>query len=249
MPAEVMIEAFGIIIAICRKSGNYDEQDLLCIRGIMTDICYPVTDFNGDLVQFYDLNSSGHPLTVIINGLVNSLYMRYSYIVLNPQRRVDDFQNNVALLTYGDDNVMGVSDNAPFFNHTSIQTVMANHTITYTMADKESASVPYIHISTVAFLKRYWVYSPDLKDYACPLELDSIEKSLMVWIPSSDLFEHAQTVESVRTALREYFYWGRKTFDHKKIELTKVLKTLGVFEYLVEPLPTFDELVEVWKAH
>jgi hypothetical protein len=249
MPAEFILAAFQIVIRICVISGNYDDEDVMCLRGIMTDIVYPITNLNGDLVQFHDLNSSGHGLTVIINGLVNSLYMRYTYYVLNPAKEVASFKKNVALLTYGDDNVLGVSKRVPWYNHTTIRDELAKHSIVYTMPDKTSESVPYVDISTVSFLKRYWVYMSELDDMACPLEMESIEKSLTVWVASGNMLPEVQTIESFRGALREYFYWGREKFEEMYDFFTKVILEEGLTDYLLEPLPTFDELVNVWKAH
>jgi len=104
---------------------------------------FPVCDFFGDLIRFLGTNPSGWPLTVILNGIVNSLYMRYAYFHLNPAKEVRSFKKNVALMTYGDDNSAGVSASAPWFNHTAISEVLSGIGVKYTMADKKTESVPY----------------------------------------------------------------------------------------------------------
>ena len=110
-------------------------------------------------MEFFGTNPSGHPLTVIINCIVNSLYMRYAYSKLNPDGEMcSDFQNKVHLLTYGDDNILNVCPTIPWFNHTSIQAAIAKIGVEYTMADKEAESLPYIHINECSFLKRSWRY-------------------------------------------------------------------------------------------
>jgi len=78
------------------------------------DTAFPVVNVNGDLVEFFGTNPSGHPLTVIVNSIVNSLYMRYAYCLINPQgKNCRHFKKNVNLMTYGDDNAMGVSRAVP----------------------------------------------------------------------------------------------------------------------------------------
>jgi hypothetical protein len=119
MPPCIILAAFEIMATICKEAG-YTPEDLRVVQGIAEDTAFPLVDFNGDIVEFFGSNPSGHPLTVIVNSLANSLYMRYCYTVLSPQKSCTDFQDNVALMTYGDDNVMGVSPKAPFFNHTAI---------------------------------------------------------------------------------------------------------------------------------
>jgi hypothetical protein len=154
MPATVILAAFDIIREVCRLSGNFTDEDLKVMTGVAFDTAFPLVDLNGDLVEFFGSNPSGHPLTVVINSLVNSLYVRYSYAILNPAgETAADFKENVALQTYGDDNVMGVSSTCTWFNHTSLANALASVGIVYTMADKEAVSVPFIHISQVSFLK------------------------------------------------------------------------------------------------
>jgi hypothetical protein len=150
-------------------------------------------DFNGDFVQFFGSNPSGHPLTVIVNGLVNSLYFRYVYYMLNPAHEVKSFKSKVHLLTYGDDNVFGVCISAPWFNHTSIAAALLESGITYTMADKEAESVPYLHIRDVTFLKRSWRFDSDVGAYLAPIDHESLERSLMCGLgPSLFPFKNRQ---------------------------------------------------------
>jgi hypothetical protein len=248
MPATIILAAFEVMYRLCELSGKYDHDDLMCIRGIATDTAFPLVDFNGDLVEFYGSNPSGHPLTVIVNSLANSLYMRYCYLCLNPQRTCEDFQERVKLMTYGDDNIMGISPEAPWFNHTTIQATLAEIDITYTMADKEAESVPYIPIDDATFLKRKWRFEKELGDYACPLDHQSIEKMLTVWVRSRTISESEQMVAVISAAVREYFFYGRETFVSKVKLLKEAVSDHGMSRYVVKStFPTWHELVTQWK--
>lgn len=217
MISDFVLAAFKIITNIYLAAG-YSKDEAREIMCIAEDTAFPLVNVSGDLMEFYGTNPSGHPLTVIINSLVNSLYMRYCYTTLNPKKECSSFKKNVHLFTYGDDNILGVSKNAEWFNHTAIQARLALIGVEYTMADKESESVPFIHINDCQFLKRIWRFDEDVGDWLCPLEESSIIKSLTKWLPSKTIDEHAQMVAVISSANAEYFFYGREIFEihHKK---------------------------------
>jgi hypothetical protein len=173
--------------------------------------------------------------------------MRYCYFQLNPEKTAVTFQDNVKLMTYGDDNIMGVSKNAEWFNHTAIQKVLGDIGITYTMAEKEAESVPFISIWEASFLKRTWRFEEDLDDYACPLDHDSIEKSLMTWVASKTISAEEQMVAIITSAIREYFYYGREVFERKRRLLQGAIKHHKLEAYTCETtLPSWQYLVNQW---
>lgn len=231
MPPCIMLAAFDILRWLCEK-GGYDEDALRVVQGIAEDTSFPLIDFKGDLIEFFGSNPSGHALTVIINGLANSLYMRYCYYVNNPKKEVVSFQDNVKLMTYGDDNVMGVSLTIPWFNHTSIQNTLKNVGITYTMADKEAISVPYINISEVSFLKRFWKWDEHVGAFLAPLEESSIAKSLTRAVKSKTICEKQQAVEIMKSAHMEYFNYGYDIFHEKDIMFRDIVKKCNLEPYM-----------------
>lgn len=244
MPAVIIQAVFDIIYNVSKAAG-FTEAELLVIRGIQEDTSFPLVDMNGDVISFYGSNPSGNPITVIINSLANSLYIRYAYLLSGHDVRT--FKKNVALLTYGDDNAMGISRDCTNFDHTVIQNVLNTLDITYTMADKESKSVPFIHINDISFLKRKWVYDKDVGGYLAPLEEDSIIKSLMIGTTSNTITRQEQTIEIIGSAVREYFFYGKKIFEEKKEFLQELVIENDLTLY-VNPwtFPTWDELVKTF---
>lgn len=243
MGAKEILAAFDIMIHFCELSGNYGVEEMIALQCIAEDTAYATTEFNGDLVEFYGSNPSGNPLTVIINSIVNSLRMRYVYFLLHPENDLSGFNDEVNLLTYGDDNIMNISPNIPWFNHTSISESFETLDIVYTMADKDAESIPFISISDATFLKRTWWMSPDLNCHVAPLDHESIEKMLMIWVRSKAIPEEAQGVAVISTALREYFYYGKQVF-HEKTQLFKKLIAHLEWENWVEDstFPTYKQL-------
>ncbi len=211
MQAIIILAAFQIIIAIHEAAG-WNSNQINVLWGIAYDTAYSFVDFNGTLVEFFGTNPSGHPLTVIINSLANSLYMRYCYCVLNPAKECVTFKENVALMTYGDDNIMSVHDRASWFNHTAIQTTLDTIGVQYTMADKEAASVPYISIDETSFLKRKWVWNDEVGAMLAPLESKSIFRMLS-WRLKTDRAEALDYQDRFTSALLESFFHGREFFN------------------------------------
>jgi len=247
MCAELIQSAFDILINICHRSGNYDCDDLRVLRGIAIDTSFAWMNFNGDLVSFFGSNPSGHPLTVIINSLVNSLYMRYCFVSIT-KKNAKDFKSFVNLMTYGDDNIMNVSKDIPNFNHTSIQTCLKNVGVGYTMADKNAPSIPYININACSFLKRTWRFDKQFGGYVAPLDHDSIEKMLMTWVRSKTISSQEQCIAVISSAVMEYAFYGEIIFNDKISILKSMCSKLDLDIYVTpSTFPTFNELINRYQ--
>jgi hypothetical protein len=244
-----ILGAFDIIKAVYRAAGK-SEEVITVLSCIAADIAFPFVDFNGDLVEFYGSNPSGHPLTVIVNCLVNALYMRYCFSKL-VMRPVSEFRNHTRLITYGDDESMGVDAAiGDKFNHTTITKVLADMDITFTMADKTSESVPFVSIGDTDFLKRCWRFDHDVGAYLAPLDEESIIRSLMICTGAKDDCIEVQCVSIVNAACREWFNYGKETFEERKKFLKELITIADLWPYVCEStFPTFEHLKEeFWKA-
>lgn len=248
-PAELMMMSFKIIYEICVASGNYSELEKQYIKGIATDVSFALTNFNGDLLNFVGSNPSGQNLTVIVNGIINSLYMRYAYANLNPKKTARTFRRNVALYTYGDDNIMG--SRVDWFNHTAISEYFATIGITYTMADKNAKSVPFIHMDKCTFLKRKWRFDNDTGHYMAALDENSIKKMITIWTRSKCISQEEQAFATLVSANREYFFHGKKCYEQMKRHLLGAVDEYGLRQFITDTsFPTWDYLVDEYhKAH
>jgi flagellar biosynthesis GTPase FlhF len=249
MSPQFMLAAFKILIKIAEDSGNFGEDDLTIMRGIASEISYPTYDYFGTIVQFLGSNPSGHPLTVIINSIVNSLYMRYTYYAIAAQkkwRRVPLFATIVALMTYGDDNIMTVKKGYDDFNHTAIAAEFAKVGITYTMADKDAASVPFVHLSEASFLKHFAVWDEELGLYRSPVEDTSIAKMLHTHLKSKVLSMEQSSAEAIQNVALKYFESGREVYTKRVRQLEEVACIAGIQGY-VGPIPSYDERVQWYK--
>ncbi len=254
MEALIILEAFWIIAEILKAAGWTDDE-LLMVHCIGEDTAYSYANFNGDLIMFFGSNPSGHPLTVIVNCIVNILYMRYCYLTLCPGDasdldKVRTFKENVHLLTYGDDNTMGVSRSASWFNHTAVQRVLATIGVEYTMADKHSESVPFIHIRDVAYLKRTWRWVEEIGAVVCQLEEASIQKMLTVCIPSDTESPENHMASVIVSAVNEWFWYGRQRFESERAWLWQLAVNHDIHhEVKAKGFPTWEQLYDrFWKS-
>lgn len=247
MGAPLILEAFWILAQLLKAAG-WTEDELITIYCIAEDTAYSFVNFGGDLVEFFGSNPSGHPLTVIINCLVNALYMRYCFLELCPlsgsqYEKVRQFKKCVNLLTYGDDNAMGVSKDADWFNHTAIQATLATIGVEYTMADKESVSRPFIHIREVSYLKRSWRWDEDIGAVVCPLEEASIHKMLTICTPSGTESPEVHMASVISAAVNEWFWYGKERFERERAWLWQLAVKANIHhEVKAKSFPTWTEL-------
>jgi hypothetical protein len=238
MSPKFMMGAFKILVDLAEASDNYTKRDLKIMTGIVCEIIQPHYDYFGTLVQFFGSNPSGSPVTVVINSLVNCLYLRYAYYEIYPKSNLS-FRKVCAAMTYGDDVVATVNEKFPKYNHTKIQKVFAASGMKFTMPDKVSESIPYVDFGSVSFLKCYWKWDPELKVFRSPCELSSIQKMLHVRVSSQLSRDHA-ACEAIKNVSLRYFEFGREIYDKRTRELEQVVVDSGL-RGMIDPLPSYDE--------
>jgi len=244
--------AFKVLILIAEWAG-FDEEDLMIMRGLATDTCNPVYELDGLWLKFGSSSPSGHGLTVVLNGIINSFYARIAYYVTRNKQGVTteetkDFNDVVAFMSYGDDNVMSVSEKAKFFNHCTYQEALKVYGLNYTMADKTTESVPYIHMKEASFLKRTWVWSEEFGRYMAPLEQSSIFKMLHTFTVSKVSSRQQQLADILRSANQEFFMHGDQIFTESREKLMKIAEKFELTHFMPGcSLPTLDEM-KSWYA-
>jgi hypothetical protein len=115
--------------------------------------------------------------------------------------------------------------------------------LTYTRADKDAESIDFIHIDTASFLKRSWQYDPDMDQYLAKLDHSSINKMLTTWTESRSISAQEQSLATIESACREYFYYG-KTIYNKKLLMFNTAIDVNNLRFLMKDrnLPSWDQL-------
>jgi hypothetical protein len=216
MSAIIISTVFRVLDTLRSQFEPLIARDVMISKGIKTDISFPITNMNGDLIQFFGGNSSGHPLTIIVNSVANSIYMRFAY--MKTGHELSTFRQNVALSVMGDDNIMGSKLDS--YNHTTISQALKRVGINYTMADKDAETKPFCHISEVDFCKR----SFSMLDGRCiaPLAEKSILKSLCMYVEKGNISHEEQLAQSYLAARREWSLHGREVFVRNTSRMTAI---------------------------
>jgi len=188
---EFSLEAFKILRRILQRCGASDAV-LKVIDGIATEIVFPIYEIDGLIIKAFGSNPSGHALTVILNGIINCLYMRYAYYQMHqkdlwaeagPNIKLGDiplFHEMVALMTFGDDNTFNVHEDEKLFNMISVTRELDTIGVKYTDATKETSAVPFKSVEDLSFLKRTFYKHPVIGATIGSLEWDSIIRSLII---------------------------------------------------------------------
>lgn len=248
MISNIVFGAFQVLINIARNHGASDD-DIKRMYAVATEIAYPITNCFGLLLQLDGSNPSGNPLTIIINCIVNIMYMMMAAKKIEADRGIscidyDNFYDHLRLVVVGDDNI--ATSRYLWLNHTTISQALAHYGLEYTMSDKESESRPFINISEADFLKRRFVpgvYREGI--IMAPLAEESIIKSLSVCTKSRAILFEEQCAQIIYAACREYFQYGKEVFQEKRMFLDSLCYKYDLHAYLPDlQLPTFHQMYE-----
>lgn len=244
MSPQMTSAAFKILIDFAEHCG-YSEDDLLIMRGLATEVVYPMMAYNGDVIMLQGSNPSGQNLTVYINSIVNSLLNRIGFRMIYPEYR-GRFCDAVALITYGDDFKSSASASFPRFNHLSLADKLALIDMKITMPDKEAEPVPFLHDENCDFLKRHNILH-ECGFYIGALDEDSIFKSLKAVLRSKHISTKEQAAQNIDGALREWFLHGREVYERRRSQMKEIAERGAISHMCTLLEETFDDRLEVWK--
>lgn len=243
MSSQVTHAAWHVLLDIAQKA-NYPEDDLYIMRMMINDIVHPVMDWNGTLCMFTGINTSGHNLTVVINSIVNSLYMRMGFFHVYPS--ATSFQECVRLGTYGDDGVGSVRTEYNDFNFETFQSFLADHDIKITEPSKTDDKHMFLPWSEIDFLKRKSSIVEGLPYTVGKLDENSIFKSLHCNMRSDAVDSITVSCSCITTAMHEFFAHGRTIYEARRKELQHVAEDFSLTIPALEL--TFEEKLATFKS-
>lgn len=240
-----LMGAFDIVTELARHAGASDQY-LRMLQCLKYDLVFAVVNWFGTLIQFTKQNPSGNSFTTQLNCLVISILMRCVFFTLQIEqgKQTTRFRESVRLIGYGDDSCQNVTPSArPFYNHIAIARVLSEFGYTFTMAQKEADAVPFRHMSEIGFLKRVWRWDEDVQAWLAPLDVKSIEKSLLMCMPSRAVCEEKRATDCLSSAVREYFHHGREQFENFRALAMECAVECGLTAYVSKTtFPTYVEL-------
>lgn len=161
LASELVLAVYEIICDWYEMNGVDDKSFMNVIRCFARETSNAVHLLIDLLYQCMCGMPSGNPLTVIINSIVNSLYVRIAWQKIMMFQRPDlldmkSFNDNVRMVTYGDDLWMVVKfEVIHLFNAQTLHLTFGSYGIKFTNATKGDEIIPYstlLHPET-SFLK------------------------------------------------------------------------------------------------
>ena len=181
MGAQLLEEAWKLIIVICLSSVKYPKEVFRLLVGLTMECIYICVNYFGDFLIISGTNPSGHALTVVINSIVNSIYIRLAWLAIFSD--LDDFDEHVRLIVYGDDNVVSVHPRFQRqFNLVTVSNALAMFGVVYGDAAKTGILKEFNSWDEITFLKRYFVEDAELGCILAPIELASVHKMLIIGV-------------------------------------------------------------------
>lgn len=232
--------AWKILILLAMESGNYTTDEINIMFGIASEVNIPMVVICDVLVQLFGGNMSGHPLTTIINSIVNMLLIVYvTFVICGKDADVDA---TVRFVVLGDDSIVVATDKN--MKHSRIQEVLAKVGCKYTLDVKTSeAKVDSVPFSIATFCKRGFAKRPE--GYAAPLIEESIWKSLYF---TSDKKREKEILEvSIMNAMFEWHMHGEEVFNKRREFVSDLCEKHGLLRGV--PLPVYDECYARWVQY
>jgi len=210
---------------------------------LWADIVHSVHACRGTLYQWTHSIPSGCPITAIVNSIYNSLSMRVVFLEMCPNRTIHDFEAHVSMNSYGDDNVVNISDEiSEEFNQIVAAEGYSRIGMTYTDADKESELRPYKTLSEISFLKRFWVKDKYLNFYGAPATLAS-RLDILNWSREDNMTDsYENEMMTVTSVAYELAYIGEEAFNFWTPLIAKAYLQAG------HKMPVFSHYTDYLKS-
>jgi hypothetical protein len=247
LPSQLIFAAFRMLIDFAREC-NYTEEDLAIMEAMTGDVVYAYIAFNGDLIGLSEGGHiAGNSITVIVNGLCGSLNLRV-YFYSDPQHWDLNFRENVALITYGDDNIGSVKDTVSNFTIKGASLFLEKYGQTYTMPDKESELVDFLPPEDFEFLKRKSVYCPKKGMHVGALLDKSIFKMLHMYMRPKGTVNTPEfaCALNIDTALREWANHGEEAYEMRRLQMQQVARLNDITHLCTQLNVTYRQSVEEW---
>lgn len=193
---------------------NDGPRNALIRKVLWADVVSSIHLFKGTFMQWLKSLPSGNPFTTIINTIVNLLIILYVYALLGAKHGygLNTFYDNVLVVAYGDDNVIGITQQvSSWFNCVTIGEIVRTFGMDYTDDTKEGVPLPWRSLEEVTFLKRYFRFEEVVHKFVAPLVLEVVLE-IPMWTTRGPLEEDI-TRTNVVVALNELSLHGESVYD------------------------------------
>jgi len=211
---ELVLAAGEIIESWYSHNTVVTEEDKAVRRLLFEELAFSKEVSRREVIQTLCGSPSGNPLTVVVNSIVNLMYVMLVWLDVFEGTELDDLGNfwrECCVIVYGDDLVMSLSDRIKeFYNNETLQQKFALYGIKYTDADKGGSIRKYHGIEEATFLKCFFRKhdTRGLTYWLAALEKPMIE-DITNWIRKSCPDMQEASLANCTDACRLAYAWGR----------------------------------------
>jgi len=222
----------------------YDETpEMTMLRRVLFDELIHTVHIAIDCVYICSGgNPSGNPLTVVLNTIVNEMYLRYVWLCLAPKgmNTLVGYHQHVRTKVYGDDNWVSVTPRAlKFYNLQTVGKFLGLLGFEYLPPTKVVTDIKFDSLLAWDFLQHRTFVVPEIiaNVYVARVEMDVVVE-MLYWTHKALSKIEAVAVNS-NTALRFMFFYGASVYLAMLDELRRLFVSVGL---KVPSLLTWREL-------
>lgn len=190
------------------------EENAKIRRVLWAEIVNSVHLCRDNLYMWTHSQPSGCPITAILNSLFNSVSMRYVWMLIvdKEMKNMKSFNENVSMVSYGDDNCVNISDGViHIFNQVTIAEGYEKIGMVYTDEAKNGKMIPYRRLDEISYLKRSFKFDDGEMQYLAPLNLDTTLE-MVNWI-RGELDAEEATRLNLEASAFELSLHGKEVFE------------------------------------
>ncbi|APG76685.1 hypothetical protein [Beihai picorna-like virus 60] len=252
MPYQIGAAANQIVYNLCEHYG-YNDAALRVVKGIQSDMLFPVVVMLQDAFIKPGLQPSGKYATAEDNSLRNMVMSVYYYIATTGE---EDYFENVRAFTYGDDFGAKVSiKRKDEINNITYQAFVREvYGMEYTTADKKQEMEKFVKVKDSVFLKRHLVWSKVAERYVARIDPNTLFKMVRWRLASQSVATVDQHIGMLNSFFYEVFIYcvtlrddiyesERLYLDCINITCDYLTSVYGIFDYRGS-LPLFRTIYE-----
>lgn len=229
---------------------NVDDIDEVELECLIEECVNSVHIVQGTVYQQQSGSPSGAAFTVIINSIVNLLYMAIAWQSLAQEHCAqksrsywEEYTKNVSLIVYGDDLIAAVSEEYKrLFNPETIIASLARYGIVATDADKGEKAM-FVTLEKASFLKRGFKRHGSAEGiWYAPLRWDVIEE-IPQW-RKKGLDKKQCMIATTYTALIEAHGHGKTKFNELKRKMNAAVSARNLH---AQQVIEWEEVEALWQ--
>lgn len=228
LPWDFVYAAFSIIKEYYRRHNSLTAD----VSYIIDTLCYEITAslvcIGNEVYELVNGVLQGHPLTSIINSIVNLIEQVYVWMLVTKLPGADFFKH-CGIVVMGDDVVISLPEFLlPTYNGITIAQAFNDMKIKVTDENKDPDNIQRCQkFEEFSFISRTYQLHPYRECYLAPSEIDAIFDSPL-WIRGRDGPYNEKTIENVEQSLMLMYGHGPAMYEMYRALLQHLVPELSL---------------------